>query len=117
VTVRTIESLIEHTGTRSSALRTVARMPLPEKYRRQLMESHEAAERVSRWDSWLAWARVLGEIVFWTLLGLLGFGFAFHTLDYHLGMVYWWAGSIVWVAGVSTAVLTGYRRGEERGDW
>ena len=62
-------------------------------------------------------ARVIGQIVLWTLLGLFGIGLAFHTLDYELGMFYWWAGSIVWIAGVSVAVLTAYRRGLERGDW
>jgi hypothetical protein len=32
-------------------------------------------------------------------------------------MVYWWAGSAVWVGGVTIAVVTAHRRGEERGDW
>jgi hypothetical protein len=92
-------------------------MPLPEKYLRQQMETHAAAERVSRWDSLRAWARVLGEITFWSLLGLLGLGLALHTFDFALGKVYWYAGTIVWIAGVSAAVLTAYRRGENRGDW
>jgi hypothetical protein len=103
----------------SGATRTTAsnHMPLPEQYRRQLMESHAAAERESRWDAWREWARVLGEIVFWTLAGLGGIGLALHTFDYQLGRIYWWAGCIVWIAGVSAAVLSAYRRGEERGDW
>jgi len=92
-------------------------MPLPEKYQRQLMERSEAAERESRWDAWRAMGRVVGEIMLWTMLGLVGIGFAFHTGDYRLGVVYWWTGAIVWVAGVSHAVLSAYRRGEERGDW
>ena len=92
-------------------------MPLPEKYLRQQIESHAAAEREARRDSRRAWIRVLGEIALWTLLGLGGFGLAFHTLDFELGMVYWWGGSIVWVAGVTVAVLSAHRRGEERGDW
>ena len=92
-------------------------MPLPEKYRRQLMERSEAAERESRWDSLRALGRVVGEITLWTVLGLVGIAFAFHTFDYSLGMVYWWSGAVVWVAGVSVTVLAAYRRGEERGDW
>jgi hypothetical protein len=92
-------------------------MPLPEKYRQQLIESHEAAERKARRDTLLAWGRVLGEIVLWTLLGLVGIGLAWHTLDIQLGWVYWWSGAIVWVGGVSAAVVTSYRRGEKRGDW
>ncbi len=92
-------------------------MPLPEKYIRQLVESHEAAERQARRNTLREYARVLGEIVLWTLLGLVGIGLAFHALDIELGWVYWWAGAVVWVAGVSAAVLTAYRRGEDRGDW
>jgi hypothetical protein len=92
-------------------------MPLPERYRRQLMETHESAERESRWDGWLALARAIGEIVLWTLLGLLGIGMAFHTADFALGRIYWLVGSIVWIGGVTFAVLSAYRRGEERGDW
>ena len=92
-------------------------MPLPEKYRRQLIESYEAADRQARRDTWREWARVLGEIVLWTLLGLVGIGLAFHALDVELAWVYWWSGAVVWVAGVSTAVITAYLRGEDRGDW
>jgi hypothetical protein len=92
-------------------------MPLPERYRRQLAETHAAAERESRWDGWRALARVMGEIVLWTLLGLFGIGMALHTVGAALGRIYWLAGSIVWIGGVSTAVLSAYRRGEERGDW
>ncbi len=92
-------------------------MPLPEKYRRQLLETHAAAEREARWDVWRAMARVIGEIVLWTLLGLFGIGLALHTLDYELGKVYWLAGSVVWITGVSAAALSAYRRGSDRGDW
>jgi len=92
-------------------------MPLPERYRRQLIETSEAAERASRWDGWLALARVIGEITLWTLLGMAGIGLAFHTFDVELGRVFWLVGCIVWIGGVSAAVLSAYRRGEERGDW
>jgi len=92
-------------------------MPLPEQYRRQLMETRAAAERESRWDEWIALARAIGEIVLWTSLGLLCIALSFHTNDYGLGRVYWLVGSIVWIGGVSFAVLSAYRRGEERGDW
>jgi hypothetical protein len=92
-------------------------MPLPEKYRRQLMETHAAAERESRWDGWRALARVIREITLWTLLGLLGVGLALHTFDVELGRIYWLVGCIVWIGGVSVAVLSAYRRGAERGDW
>ncbi|HKH91015.1 MAG TPA: hypothetical protein VKA54_04380 [Gemmatimonadaceae bacterium] len=92
-------------------------MPLPEKYLRQLAETHAAAERAARKDYWRAWVRVLGEIAFSSLLGLALIGLAFHAWRFELGIIYWYAGCIVWIGGVSTAILTAYRRGEERGDW
>ena len=92
-------------------------MPLPEKYYRQLIESHAAAHRAARWDSVLAWVRVLGEITVWTALGMLVTGLAFRTFDVALGRVFWLTGCIVWIGGVSIAVLSAYRRGEDRGDW
>ena len=92
-------------------------MPLPEKYLRQLVESHAAADREARKDYWRAWVRVLGEIAFWSLLGIALVGLAFHTWGFELAIIYWYVGCIVWIAGVSTAVLSAYRRGEERGDW
>jgi hypothetical protein len=92
-------------------------MPLPEKYRRQLMETHAAAERESQWDGWRALGRVIGEITLWTVLGLFCIAMAFHTFGLELGRIYWFAGCIVWIGGVSYAVLSAYRRGEERGDW
>lgn len=81
------------------------------------MATAATAERESRWDSWRALLRVIAEIVLWTVLGLVGLGFAFRTYDYEYAMIYWWTGNVVWVGGVSWAVLGAYRRGEERGDW
>ena len=92
-------------------------MPIPEKYYRQLIESHAAAHRAARWDSLRAWARVIGEITLWTVLGMLITGYAFHVVGVELGHVYWLSGCIVWIGGVSAAVLSAYRRGEDRGDW
>lgn len=81
------------------------------------METHAAAERESRWDGWRALARVIGEITLWTALGFFGIGMALHTFDVELGRIYWLAGCIVWIGGVSFAVLTAYRRGEDQGLW
>jgi hypothetical protein len=92
-------------------------MPLPEQYQRQLMETHAAAERASRRDGWLALARVVAEIVLWTALGLFGIGWALHTADPALGRIFWLAACIVWIGGVSIAVLAAYRRGVEQGRW
>lgn len=92
-------------------------MPLPERYQKQLMETMEAAEREAKRASRREWARVLGEIVLWTSLGLLCLGMAFHARDEGIGWVWWWTGHVVWVAGDLWAVISAYRRGEDRGDW
>ena len=42
---------------------------------------------------------------------------ALHVTDHTIGMAFWWAGHIVWIAGVASAIHSGYRRGEARGDW
>ena len=92
-------------------------MPLPEKYRRQLIETHARAERDSRWDPWLSLARAIGEIALWTVLGASLIFLAFRAFDVELGRAYWLLGCSVWIGGVSFAVLSAYKRGEDRGDW
>jgi uncharacterized YccA/Bax inhibitor family protein len=92
-------------------------MPLAEKYYQQLIESRAAAERQSRWDKWRELSRDHGEITLSTALGMALVFLAFWTSDIQLGAIYWLLGCIVWIGGVSIAVLAAYRRGEERGDW
>ena len=92
-------------------------MPLPEKYYRQLIETHEAAERASRWDALRGWVRATAEIVLWTLLGMAFVFMAFHTDGVDIGRVYWLIGCIVWIGGVAKATLGAYRRGVDDGLW
>jgi hypothetical protein len=92
-------------------------MPIPEKYYQQLIDSSATAERASRWDEWRELARVVGEIALATALGMALVFMAFWTPDPPRGRVYWLLGCIVWIGGVSIAVLSGYRRGVERGAW
>ena len=92
-------------------------MPIPEKYRLQQIASRRAAEREARRDTRLAWFRGVAEIIGWTIAGLLCIGLAFHTFDVRMGRVWWYLGFVVWIGGVSGALLAMYRRGHERGDW
>lgn len=92
-------------------------MPISPRYYKELVHSHEAAERWARKDTRREWLRVLVQIFLWTTLGLLGIGLAFHTYDIDLGWVYWWAGAFVWVAGWCVTMITAYLRGVRRGDW
>ena len=92
-------------------------MPLPEKYRQQLIDTHAAADRESRWDGPRTWVRAIGEIALWTLLGMALVFMSFRTLGEDMGRIYWLAGCIVWIGGVTKAVLGAYRRGLEQGLW
>jgi hypothetical protein len=92
-------------------------MPLPEKYRRQLIDTNAAAEREARWDALRVWGRAIGEIVLWTVLGMALVFMAFHTNGVDVGRIYWLIGNIVWIGGVAKAVLGAYRRGSNDGLW
>ena len=92
-------------------------MPLPKKYRDQLIETHRAAERDASWDALRTWGRAIGEIVLWTLLGMAFVFMAFHTNGVAIGRIYWLIGCIVWIGGVAKATLGAYRRGEAQGLW
>ncbi|MGH7693623.1 MAG: hypothetical protein ACRENH_01510 [Gemmatimonadaceae bacterium] len=92
-------------------------MPVSERYYKELLHTHEEAERQAQKDTRREWIRVLAQIFLWTTLGLVGIALAFHVYDESLGWVYWWAGAFVWVAGWCVTMLTAYRRGVRRGDW
>jgi hypothetical protein len=92
-------------------------MPMPQEYRDALIEKHERAEREARRDTRREMLRVVGMIVFWVACGLGFIGLALHSTDHAVGMMLWWAGHIVWIGGVASAVFDAYRRGERRGDW
>ena len=92
-------------------------MPIPQKYYQQMIERRAAAERASRWDDWRELARVLAEITLTTAFGMGLVFVAFWSADIQLGRIYWLLGCIVWIGGVSIAVLSGYLRGVERGEW
>jgi len=92
-------------------------MPLPDKYYRQQIETHAAAEREARWDGLRAWGRAIGEVVLWTLLGMALVFMAFHINGVAVGRIYWLIGCIVWIGGVAKATLGAYRRGVEQGLW
>lgn len=71
------------------------------------------AERFQRWEL----LRVCGEMIGWTVLGLIVASFAFQVDEYSLGMVFLYAGMAINVGGVGFSVWSAYMRGERRGDW
>jgi hypothetical protein len=91
-------------------------LPTPERYYREQIERADEADRRARRDTRRGWARAIAEVWLWTSLGLVGLAFALHADDVDRGWVYWWAGAFVWVAGVSHALLTAFRRAVRRGD-
>jgi hypothetical protein len=73
---------------------------------------HRLAERDARRDLY----RTCLEMVFWVLCGLGLIGLAFHSADYDLGRVFYLAGKIVWIGGISFTLLAYHRRQVRRGD-
>jgi hypothetical protein len=92
-------------------------MPIPKEHYDALIQSHAKSERSARRATRRDMLRTMGHLAFWVVCGLGLFGFAFHTTDHAVGMMFWWAAHAVWIGGVTTALLAAYRRGEQRGDW
>ena len=92
-------------------------MPMPQEYRDALIEKHARSEHEARRDSRREMLRAMGMIAFWVVCGLALIGMALHVTDRTIGLAFWWGGHIVWIGGVAGAILTAYRRGEQRGDW
>jgi hypothetical protein len=92
-------------------------MPMPRKYRDELIAKHESADRAAKGEAFRDLLRTCGHLVFWVLCGLTALGLALHATNRTIGMVYWWGGHAVWLSGVSFSLLAAYRRGVLRGDW
>jgi len=92
-------------------------MPIPQRYRDQLLESHAAAEREAQHETRIDFARTVRDIVLWTVLGAALMGLAMSVSDESYGRVFWWLGHSVWFGGVTWSAVAAYHRGERRGDW
>ena len=92
-------------------------MPMPQRYRDELVASHERAYREARSETFRDLLRTAGHLGIWVCSGLSLLGLALHSSVHMTGMVFWWAGHAVWLGGVSFSLLAAYRRGEKRGDW
>ncbi|MFL5607776.1 MAG: hypothetical protein ACJ8AD_15100, partial [Gemmatimonadaceae bacterium] len=66
-------------------------MPLPKEIRDGLIERHERDERAAKRETTRDMLRTMGHLAFWVLCGLVLFGFAFHTSDHAIGMMFWYA--------------------------
>ena len=74
---------------------------------------HHKAERDRRWSLIRSGLACLA----WAFLGLVCFGFAFHTTDKSMAEVYKWGAYVITYGGVSFTLIRAYRKGESRGDW
>ena len=92
-------------------------MPMNKKLYQELQQKHEAdhvaAERERRWSL----IRSGIACLVWALLGLVCYGFAFHTTDMGMAKIYQWGAYVITYGGVSFTCLRAYRKGVERGDW
>lgn len=74
---------------------------------------HLAAERDRRRSLILSGLACL----FWAVLGLVCYAFAFHTTDSGWAEIDRWGAYVITYGGVSYTLLRAYRKGEQRGDW
>lgn len=74
---------------------------------------HVAAERDRRWSLIRSGLACLA----WAVLGLVCYGFAFHTTDLQMAEIYTWGAHVITYGGVSLTLLRAYRQGQKRGDW
>lgn len=74
---------------------------------------HLAAERDRRRSLILSGIACL----FWAVLGLVCYAFAFHTTDSGWAEIDRWGAYVITYGGVSYTLLRAYRKGEQRGDW
>ena len=88
---------------------------LEPEYQAQI-ERNERLHRLANLDARRALYRTSLYIVCWTLCGLALIGSAFHTNDPELGAIYFLAGKIVWIGGLSVSLLAHYARSAKRGD-
>ena len=91
--------------------------PTLEEHQAERVARHLEAEREARRDTRREMLRVIGLMVLWVACGLALIGMAFHVTDHTIDMAFWWAGHVVWIGGVASAIHSAYRRGEARGDW
>lgn len=73
---------------------------------------HRLAERDARRDLY----RTCLKMAFWVLCGLALIGLSFHSSDLESGRIFFLAGKIVWIGGLSYTLLAYYRRQVHRGD-
>ena len=92
-------------------------MPMPSKYRDELIAKNERAHLAAQSDTWRDLVRTAGHLAFWVACGLGLIALALHSSNLALGKIFWWAGHAVWLSGVSFSLLAAYRRGVLRGDW
>lgn len=93
---------------------------LPESVKAEYERIGRERERASRETDRiyrLELIRVCGEMIAWTVLGLVVAGFAFRVMSYELGMIFLYGGMVINLGGVVFSIWSAYARGERRGDW
>ena len=92
-------------------------MPMDKRLYEELQARHEAqhlaAERDRRWSM----VRSAMMCLVWSFLGLVCYGFAFHTTDQDIAQICKWGAYLITYGGVSFTLLRAYLKGERRGDW
>ena len=92
-------------------------MPMDKRLYEELQGRHEAEHRAAERDRRGSMVRSGLMCLLWSLLGLVCYGFAFHTTDPGIAQIARWGAYLITYGGVSFTLLHAYRKGEQRGDW
>lgn len=93
------------------------RPPLLQAELDRMAQERSETERLANRESQRALARACLECLGSCALGLFIMAFGFHTTDVLLGKVFFYGGMVVGYSGILMALVSAYRRGEQRGDW
>ena len=92
-------------------------MPIDKRLYEELQAKHEAGHRDAERDRRWSLIRSGLACLLWAFLGLVCYGFAFHTTDAQMAEIYKWGAQLITYGGISFTLIRAYRAGEKRGDW
>ncbi|HEY9225686.1 MAG TPA: hypothetical protein VIP11_03510 [Gemmatimonadaceae bacterium] len=92
-------------------------MPVNKRLYEEMQAKREAEHHAAERDRRRSLIRSGLACLVWAFLGLVCYGFAFHTTDMGMVPIYKWGAYLITYGGVSFTLIRAYRKGEQRGDW
>jgi len=92
-------------------------VPVNKRLYEEMQVKREAEHKLAERDRRRSLVLTCLGCFFWAFLGLVCYGFAFHTTDMGWAEIYKWGAYVITYGGVSFTLLRAYRKGSARGDW